>query len=70
MKSQNQAILSWLKRGYTIDTLRANAKFGCTRLASRIYDLKEMNYKIASKKRKVKNRTGNDCWVSVYYLAK
>lgn len=68
MKSQNQTIISWLKRGYTIDTYRAWTKFHCSRLASRIHDIKNMGYAVDSRKKKVKNRYGKDCMISVYWL--
>jgi len=39
MNSQNQKILSYLKKGKKITPLEALNKFGCFRLASRISDL-------------------------------
>ena len=40
-KSQNQLILEYLKRGYSLTPLEALNMFKCFRLASRISDLKK-----------------------------
>jgi len=45
-KSQNNRILKYLKRGYSITPLYALKRFGCFRLASRISDLKKDGVKI------------------------
>ena len=39
-KTQNAAILSYLKRGRTLSPLQALDLFGCLRLSARIYDLR------------------------------
>lgn len=40
--SQNRQILAYLMAGHTIEPHTARRLFGCERLASRIYDLREM----------------------------
>lgn len=45
-KSQCDMIIAWLKKGYSLTQLEALNKFGCFRLASRIYDLRERGYNI------------------------
>lgn len=41
MKSQNDQILSWLKKGRVINPKLALQKFGTMRLAARICDLRQ-----------------------------
>ena len=43
-KSQNDRILAHLKSGKPITSGYALAHFGCARLASRIYELRERGY--------------------------
>ena len=40
MKSQNEKILAYLKRGNGITAIQALTKFGCFRLAARISNLR------------------------------
>jgi hypothetical protein len=44
MESQNKAILRHMKAGKSITPLDALLKFGCMRLAARIYELKEAGH--------------------------
>lgn len=46
--SQNSQILRYLKSGKLLTPKEALAKFGCFRLAARIYDLKGMGHRIKS----------------------
>jgi len=46
--SQNYKVAKWLEAGNTITTMQAIKKWGITRLASRIYDLKTSGYDIIS----------------------
>ncbi|HXI41609.1 MAG TPA: helix-turn-helix domain-containing protein [Bryobacteraceae bacterium] len=55
--SQNQAILTYLKRGRTIDPQVALRLFGSFRLAARIKDLREVGYQIS--REMVHGRNGN-----------
>lgn len=48
-KSQNDAVLSRLKRG-KLTSIEAFKSMGITRLASRIYDLRKRGYDIVAKK--------------------
>lgn len=48
-QSQNDAILSYLKKHKKITALEALKKFGCFRLAARIYDLRNKGHEIISK---------------------
>ena len=48
MKSQNLAILSYLKTGKTLTPLQALKLFGSLRLGARIYDLREAGHQIKS----------------------
>ena len=56
MDSQLNAILSHLKAGRPITAGTALGKFGCFRLAARIYDLKQMGHEIASTRVETKDK--------------
>ena len=45
--SQNESILQALKGGQVVTQLDAYAKFGCTRLAARIADLRACGHSIS-----------------------
>lgn len=45
-ESQNAKILAWLEDGNKITALDALRIFGCFRLASRVYDLRERGHNI------------------------
>ena len=51
--SQEQTILSHLKRGKSLTPLEAFNRFGCFRLSARIYDMRCAGYKIISTNKKV-----------------
>jgi hypothetical protein len=48
-KSQCDMIAAWLERGFSITSLEALRLFGCLRLSSRIWDLKERCLNIQKK---------------------
>lgn len=48
-KSQCDMIADWLAQGYSITSLDALRLFGCLRLSSRIWDLKEKGMNIQKK---------------------
>lgn len=48
--SQNAMILEWMDKGNTITSLQALDLFGCMRLASRIFDLRERGHNIKKEK--------------------
>lgn len=49
MKSQNKQILEHLQAGNAISSFTAIKKYGCTRLAARIRDLKDAGHEIYGK---------------------
>jgi len=63
-KSQNERILAHLERGKPITSLDAFKRFGCTRLAARIRELKLAGHAIQD--RRVEK---NGKHVSAYWLA-
>lgn len=62
--TQCNMIAEYLSNGYSITSLEALKMFGCMRLASRICDLRERGYDIATCK--IKTETGK--WVTEYTL--
>lgn len=64
MKSQEQAILAWLKSGKGLTPLGALRLFGSFRLAARIWNLRTAGYDIRSTIR----RTNTGKRVAVYWL--
>ncbi len=61
-------VLDYLESGNTITTLNAFNELGITRLAARIYELKEEGHDVKSKRIKVTNRYDEQCSVSEYYM--
>lgn len=47
--TQCNMIAAWLEKGYSITSLEALEMFGCLRLSSRIWDLKERGMNIQKK---------------------
>lgn len=47
-KSQNEEILSWLRKGHKIDPLLALEKFGSFRLGGRIHELRALGHPIVT----------------------
>lgn len=68
--SQKQAIINHLMSGKSITALEAIQKYGCTRLATRIFELKENGYLIYTEHENLKNRYGNNCRIARYWLCK
>ena len=62
--SQNAAILSHLSRRKSLTALSALERFGCFRLAARIYDLREAGYTINSRTIEASGKR-----IAEYYLA-
>ena len=69
-QSQCEKILDYIDRFGSITTLQAFTDLGCTRLASRICDLRQKGYAIADKQEKSKNRFGETVHYKRYYIAK
>jgi hypothetical protein len=66
--TQQERILEYLQTGKTITTLNAFNELGITRLASRIYDLKESGHLINKNMITVLNRYDEKCSVAEYSL--
>jgi hypothetical protein len=66
--TQAKRVLDYLESGNTITTLNAFNELGITRLAARIYELKEEGHDVKSKRIKVTNRYDEQCSVSEYYM--
>ena len=66
IETQNRQILEWLKNGNRVNQLMSYDQFGCTRLAARIYDLKQMGHTIG----KYTIVTPNKKQYAEYYLEK
>ena len=56
-ESQNKQILEYLKIGNKITSLEALNTFGCFRLSSRIFDLRQKGHNIVTHKKKVDGKT-------------
>ena len=69
-QSQCEKILGYMDRFGSITTLEAFTDIGCTRLASRICDLRQRGYNIADKPEKSKNRFGQTVHYKRYYIPK
>lgn len=62
--SQNTQIRLWLMAGHTITSLEALNMFGCMRLASRVFDLREQGLDIGVRKK----ITASGKYVAEYWL--
>ena len=62
--SQNASILAYLSRRKSLTALSALERFGCFRLAARIYELREQGHRIQSR---VIEASGKR--IAEYYLA-
>jgi hypothetical protein len=58
------AILAHLRAGNTITGIEALERFGCARLAARVYDLKSDGHHVKSSR----VMTPGGAWVSMYYI--
>lgn len=67
--TQNDAILSALRRGERLTPRDALLVYGTSRLAARIWDLKQAGHAISERMVKVPGRDGTTCLVSEYSLA-
>ena len=65
--TQEQKILNSLREGDVTQEM-VKAAHGISRLAARIYDLKEQGYDITKRMVIVKNRFGEKCSVAKYTL--
>jgi len=65
---QQLRVLGWMKAGRTLDPQTAWRHLGITRLAARIFELKQAGYKITKVMKRVVNRWGEKCGVAEYKL--
>ena len=66
--TQKQIILTHLQKKGSIDSMSAIVKYGITRLASYIFQLKNEGYAIESERKKVRTRQGAKTSITVYKL--
>lgn len=66
--SQNKRVLEWLARWRSITQREAMSSLGISRLAARVYDLREAGHKIEREWVTVTNRWGEECRVARYRL--
>lgn len=66
--TQCEKILQYIEEKGSITTFEAFTVLGCTRLASRICDLKKLGYKFKTDTEKGKNRNGDPVHYTRYTL--
>jgi hypothetical protein len=66
--TQTEMILRALKAGDRLNPTDARTKFGCQRLAARIWDLRQVGYEIHEKQVVVPSGDGGSCSVIEYYF--
>ena len=69
-KTQAERVLEFIKRFGSITTLEAFRDLGVTRLSARIFELRARGFDIDSTNITNKNRYGEKCTYSKYYLRK
>ena len=62
-KTQNEAILAHLKRGFSLTSMEALNLFGCFRLAARISDLKDTGVDIRDDYETKNGKTYKVYWI-------
>lgn len=67
-RTQQQAVLDWLKTGTGISSFDAFKALGVTRLSAIIFNLRKKGYDIESEEVEVTNRFGANVRVARYYL--
>jgi hypothetical protein len=68
--TQLELVLRALRKGDRLTPLDALNRFGCQRLAGRIWELRKAGHRIIEKMVKVRNRLGDRCYVAEYFLDK
>ena len=66
--TQKDKIIDYIHKYGSITPLDALREFGCMRLATRIFELKEDGYKIKTVIEKSKNKNGEPVHYARYYL--
>lgn len=70
MKGQKKRILEHLQQHGTITSMEAFEKYGVTRLAAVVFDLKKLGYDIITMNVEAYNRYGEPTHFARYYMAK
>lgn len=68
--NQEQKIINYVERFGSITTLDAFRDLAITRLSARIFNIKNMGYKVTSIREISKNRFGEDVNYSRYFIEK
>ena len=68
MKTQNERLLAYLKKGKTINPLESWVELGIYRLSDTIFRLRNEGFNIETEKLTVKNKFGENCTVANYKL--
>ena len=68
--NQEQKIIDYTERFGSITTLDAFRDLAITRLSARIFNIKNMGYKVTSIRETSKNRFGEDVNYSRYFIEK
>jgi hypothetical protein len=66
--TQANRVLDWLQSGQTITTLDAFRELGITRIAARIFELKQEGHAVSKRTLTVTNRFDEVCHVAEYFL--
>ena len=66
--TQASRVLTWLQGGNTITTLDAFRELGITRIAARIFELKEQGHEVSKRTLKVTNRFDEVCHIAEYFI--
>ena len=66
--TQAERVLDWLQSGKTITTLDAFKELGITRIAARVFELKEQGVLVKKRMLKVINRYDETCHVAEYFI--
>lgn len=67
-KTQNRVILSYLKAGGRLSSLKALDLCGTTRLAARIMDLRNAGHDIVTTRKNMKVESGAACSYAEYFI--
>lgn len=66
--NQRKQILEFINENGSINPIEALEQIGCFRLATRVFELKQMGYPIKTRQHKYKNAKGQNKRYAVYYL--
>ncbi len=66
--TQNEWVLNKLLTGQRLTPKKAMDRYGIGRLAARISDLRKQDWCIQTRRKAVKNRFGQPCYVAEYWV--